>query len=387
MRCLRLCAGLLPASTLSMPALTHAFWSEQWPSLRRGLWLGLFLGGLAGFWACSPATQVVRPDEALPPLVERLQVYHLPTEQLSNPSGLAFGGTLADGRIQLFTVCDGSAMTKDGFTLDQLVLSLIVDPRGEKPLELEPLKLDPRAAPCDLESIDVDPQDGQLWVADERVSGVPACGGTLEGGAARSRVFKIDRSGKLLEGPYEVEVLNTKNNGLEAIVVRAEPDGVHLYTFKEWTLKGQPEIYNHRLTRNPTQPFERVATYQLSVAGRSFLTQSAADFGQQDGKLRVLDRDGLELMTTSLAPGTPSGKVKAENQSLLAVVELATGVKLRAIGGLRQGMIEGLATSPEGGLWILLDNNGQPLAGGDKRPRLIYLRLSAASTSPTATPQ
>ncbi|MFM7204770.1 MAG: esterase-like activity of phytase family protein [Myxococcota bacterium] len=363
----------LPAEPPASPVSADA-----WVSFRRSIWIGLLLGAFVGFFACSPAAQVVRRDDALPPLVERFQVFYLPTAQLSNPSGLAFAGTLQDGRVQLFAVCDGSAMTKDGFTLDQVVVSLVVDPSGVVPLDITPIKLDPQAAPCDLESIDVDPRDGQLWVADERVAGVPACGGTLDGGAARSRVFKIDRFGKLLEGPYEVDVVNTKNNGLEAIAIRMEPDGAHLYALKEWSLNGKPEIFNYRLTGQPSQPLEKVATYELEVPGRLFLTQSAADFGQQDGRLRILDRDGLELLTASLPPGTPSGKVTAEGRTLLGLVELASGIKLGNDGELRQGMIEGLTSTPDGGLFILLDNNGQPLAEGDKRARLIYLKLGAA---------
>ena len=347
------------------------FWQPS-----RGLSCLPFLALALGNFGCA-GLKVHTPDQ--PPLAaSSLQVYAMPKALVSNPSALTFGGWLPDGRAQLYTVLDGSALSKDHFAPEKLVLELKVNLNpGDSslpPIEVLPLQLDPAARPCDLESIEVDPRDGTLLVADERVAGLASCGGTGPKGAAQTQVFRISRTGALLGGPWPMEVVNTQNNGIEAIAARAEADGTHLYVFKEWQTPGCPYAVDYRLAADPAAAPTLVRRFELDCG----TTQTAADFYKPSGALLVVDRDARTLKRFDLdqrTKGTPLEQ-SSSRYDLNALLELVTGgvYHRSAPKELRRGMVEGLTSDDKGGLYLMLDNNGDAFPQGDNRPRMVYLK-------------
>lgn len=337
------------------------------------VWLPVWLLSAAG---CAGITKHT-PDQ-LPLAASHLQVYAMPKDLVSNPSGLTFGGWLPDGRVQLYTVLDGSALSKDHFSPDKLVLELKVnlDPNDARfpPLEVVPLQLDPAARPCDLESIEVDPRDGTLLVADERVAGLESCGGTGPKGAAQTQVFRISRTGTLLGGPWPMAVMNTHNNGIEAIAARTEADGTHLYVFKEWQELGCPYAVDYRLAADPGAAPTLVRRFELDCA----MTQTAADFYKPSGALLVVDRDARTLKRFNLDTRSTGAPMESSSSryDLNALLEMVTGgvYNRSAPKELRRGMIEGLTSDDKGGLYLMLDNNGDAFPQGDSRPRMVYLK-------------
>lgn len=322
----------------------------------------------------SPEVPVLSP--------EGMKVFRLPKALISNPSGLAFAGRLEDGRVRLYTVCDGSAMVKDHFDPRKLVLELIVDTTGARDVEVRALDLDPASGPCDLEGIEVNPVDGTLLVADERVAGLAECGGTVAfpgAGpsvplAAQTRFFQLDTTGKLLGGPWPVDLYNTDNNGIEALAARTEADGVHVYLFKEWEKNGCPFVLDYRMPGNGSASPEKIDRFELGCGW----TQTAADFHKPTGDLMVVDRDVLLLSVYSLdawRKAEPPQRTKKLELSLDAVMEAATGLEYNTSRKreLRKGMVEGMTSDEKGGVYLMLDNNGDAFADGDRAPRMIWL--------------
>ena len=119
-----------------------------------GLPLLLALSGCAGKpvappMAPAPARVEPRPghllfDPAAPVNYRFDRMIELPGPPVSNPSGLAFGGREPDGRVLLWTVCDGSSLVKDGFDPLKTVVKLRIDPTGARAPEADPITLDPR---------------------------------------------------------------------------------------------------------------------------------------------------------------------------------------------------------------------------------------------------
>lgn len=355
--------------------------------------------GLSALLLLSTGCQLLRhrPDE-LPLAVQSMQVYALPKALVSNPSSLTFGGWLPDGRAQLYTVLDGSAMVKDHIDPARLVLELRLNPTPTDtrfpPVEVIPLNLDAGAQPCDLESIEVDPRDGSLLVADERVAGLASCGGNGPHGEARTQVFRISRTGALLGGPWPMEVVNTHNNGIEAIAARLEGSQTHLYVLKEWMEQGCPYIVDYAFPDDPTQGPTQKRKFELDCG----FTQTAADFHKPTGSLLVVDRDARLLKRFNLDTvhdgATPadsaqrfdsqrfdsqrldSQRLDSQRFDLNALLELVTGgvYDRRDAKELRRGMVEGLASDDKGGLYLMLDNNGDAFAQGDSNPRMVYLK-------------
>lgn len=357
-------------STVAILALVCLGCTTLGPSHRTDTVPSTQTGGL------HPAETASRAEPPGPDALDvaRSRVFLLSSSLSSNPSGLAFGGWTAQGQAILFTVCDGSAVVKDQLDPHLVMLRLHVDPTGTRPIEMLPIRLEDGAVSCDLESIEVDPKDGTLWLADERVARLPACGGTGEKGAARSRIVHVSREGALLDGPFETDILNTDNNGIEGMAALREGSDTHLLLFKEWTEEGAPPILRYRV--RPGMPPELLAQYQLDRP--TLATQSGADIRVQDGILQILDRDMLELLEVELraldhGPFLPIHRVV----SLRRLLEIQCGVVCTILPERRKGMVEGIASDDQGGVWIILDNNGDVFPAGDRSPRLIYLPKGA----------
>jgi len=302
-------------------------------------------------------------------------VFTLPAANVSNPSDLAFGGRLPDGRLRLWTVCDGSAITRDHLPRDRVVVQLLVDPSGSRPLEALPLTLDPRLAVCDLEGIAVDPADGGLVVADERVDHEPSCGGTGPGGAAPSQLFKIDVTGRLMGGPWDTDILNTGNNGIEGLAIRQVEGSSQLFAFEEKKDNAVPKVAQFRLEpgqNGSPHRLEPVRTFHLDVPPGA--TQTGAVFRTSDQRLMVVDRDGLALLEVDLDACADQESVtclrKASIRALtIDRLQLVTPNSDRN----RLGLVEGITFDDVGAMYLILDNNGAAFPNGDRSPRMVRL--------------
>ncbi len=297
-------------------------------------------------------------------------VIFLPDDLISNPSGLAFGGRLEDGRLLLWTVCDGSAITRDRIDPSRVVVKLILSPDGRTLRDVVPLTLDQAIRPCDLEAIAVDPADGNLVIGDERVAREPDCGGTGPEGQARSILFKITPEGERAGGPWDTPIVNNGNNGIEAIAARSETDGTHIFVFEERKRGKVPVVLEYLLSPASPEKLAILRTFRIGLPVNA--TQTGATFRNTDGRLLLLDRNKGELLEVDL-DGCPGGDTVLcmRSASFEALIEQELGLEGVQTDTNRFGLAEGIAEDDRGNLYMVLDNNSRPYFYGDRTPRMI----------------